>query len=86
MLALAGHWYPDDPEPSLCQPILVFKVLVTFCGWVRRVSVSTPFAAKVHLCCPWALLQAYQFSSVTQSCPTFWNPVNCTIRGFPIQH
>ena len=27
-----------------------------------------------------------QFSSVTQSCPTLCNPVDCSIPGFPIHH
>ena len=25
----------------------------------------------------------YQFSSVTQSCPTFYNPMDCSMPGFP---
>ena len=27
-----------------------------------------------------------QFSSVTQSCPTFWDPMNRSTSGFPIHH
>ena len=27
-----------------------------------------------------------QFSSVTQSCPTFCNPMDCSTRGLPIHH
>ena len=27
-----------------------------------------------------------QFSSVTQSCPTFYNPMNCSTPGFPVHH
>ena len=29
---------------------------------------------------------AYQFSSVTQSCPTLCNPMDCSTPGFPVHH
>jgi len=28
----------------------------------------------------------HQFSSVTQSCPTFCNPMDCSTPGFPVHH
>ena len=28
----------------------------------------------------------YQFSSVTQSCPTLCNPMDCSTPGFPVHH
>ena len=28
----------------------------------------------------------FQFSSVTQLCPTLFNPMDCSIPGFPIHH
>ena len=28
----------------------------------------------------------HQFSSVTQSCPTLWDPMNCSTPGFPVHH
>ena len=27
-----------------------------------------------------------QFSSVTQSCPTLWDPMDCRMLGFPVHH
>ena len=27
-----------------------------------------------------------QFSSVTQSCPTLWDPMNCSLPGLPVHH
>ena len=27
-----------------------------------------------------------QFSSVTQSCPTLWDPMNCSTPGLPVRH
>ena len=29
---------------------------------------------------------AFQFSSVAQSCPTLWNPTDCSTPGFPEHH
>ena len=28
----------------------------------------------------------FQFSSVAQSCPTLWDPMDCSTPGFPVQH
>ena len=28
----------------------------------------------------------FQFSSVAQSCPTLWDPMNCSMPGFPVHH
>ena len=28
----------------------------------------------------------YQFSSVTQLCPTLWDPMNCSMPGLPVHH
>ena len=27
-----------------------------------------------------------QFSSVSQSCPTLWDPMDCSMPGFPVHH
>ena len=32
------------------------------------------------------LARAIQFSSAIQSCPTLWDPVNCSTPGLPVQH
>ena len=32
------------------------------------------------------ILRVYQFSSVTQSCPTPCNPMDCSTPGFPVHH
>ena len=34
----------------------------------------------------WNLFSSVQFSSVTQSCPTLCNPMNCSTPGLPVQH
>ena len=36
-----------------------------------------------RLPCPWL---SPQFRSVTQSCLTFWDPMNCSMPGLPVHH
>ena len=31
-------------------------------------------------------ISSVQFSSVTQSCPTLWDPMNCSTPGLPVHH
>ena len=31
-------------------------------------------------------METFQFSSVTQSCPTLYNPMDCSMSGFPVHH
>ena len=42
-----------------------------------------------HLSAKWCLcflIRCLQFSSVTQSCPTLWDPMNCSMPGLPVHH
>ena len=34
----------------------------------------------------WVLGSIVQFSSVAQSCPTLWNPMDCSMPGLPVHH
>ena len=34
----------------------------------------------------WHLVPSVQFSSVTQSCPTLCDPMNCSMPGLPVHH
>ena len=31
-------------------------------------------------------IRKHQFSSVTQSCPILWDPMDCSTQGFPVHH
>ena len=33
-----------------------------------------------------SFFSSVQFSSVAQSCPTFWDPMNCSAPGLPVHH
>ena len=53
-------------------------LLIIFCIIVRTLaSHSTP-----HFC----LSQCFRCHSVTQSCPTLCNPMDCSTSGFPVLH
>ena len=32
------------------------------------------------------VLSSVQFRSVAQSCPTLWDPMNCSMQGLPVHH
>ena len=40
--------------------------------------------SAIFLCI--ALVDSVQFSSVAQSCPTLWDPMNCSTPGLPVHH
>ena len=35
---------------------------------------------------PLSHANSFQFSSVAQSCPTFFDPMDCSMPGFPVHH
>ena len=39
-----------------------------------------------HCLCHLKVTQSFQFSSVTQSCPTLCDPMNCSTPGLPVHH
>ena len=63
---------------------------VSPCGLV---CVTSPLCASVSLFLKrriWSIcikdLFVSQFSSVAQSCPTLWDPMDCSTPGFPVHH
>ena len=55
-------------------------------GWISLQSkeLSWVFSNNTILCIYGAL--SVQFSSVTQSCLTLWDPMDCSMPGFPVHH
>ena len=61
--------------------------------WVdRNTEMKLSWLLRLH-CCEWLLILwpqkvqvALLFSSVTQSCPTLCNPLECSKPGFPVLH
>ena len=51
------------------------------------VCVCVCVCARVHMQGKYTFLHVlYQFSSVTQSCPTLCNPMDCSTPGLPVHH
>ena len=66
------HWVGDANNLILCLPLLLL-------GQER--SLVTKQTLPVSL-----VLTSAQFSSVTQSCPTLCDPVDCSLPAFPVLH
>ena len=67
--------------------------LVCCSSWGHKESDMTEWLNWTELKCIWnfnkidsSSVRALQFSSVTQSCPTLCNPMNCSMPGLPVHH
>ena len=49
-------------------------------------SILCRLTNSILLATLWSRYDSVQFSSVTQSCPTLYNPMNCSMPGFPVHH
>ena len=54
-----------------------FHMLARLCSKSFKLGFSSMWTEIFHM---------YQFRSVTQSCPTFCDPMDCCTPGFPILH
>ena len=54
---------------------------------LKRMSIQSVMPSNhLILCLPLLLLPSIQFSSVTQSCQTLCDPMNCSMPGLPVHH
>ena len=44
------------------------------------------FLCLISFLSPASSVTSVQFSSVAQSCPTLWDPMNCSTPGLPVHH
>ena len=79
---------------------MLSRLVITFLPRSKRLLISwlqSPSAVilespqnKVWHCLHYFPICEYistvQFSSVTQSCPALWDPMNCSIPGLPVHH
>ena len=84
-----GHFSRRDENLFLCWNLYT-KVCSSFiCSnskqEITQMSFSTWVAEQtlVHL---WQSIGSVQFSSVAQSCPALWDPINCSMPGLPVHH
>ena len=54
------------------------------------INIYTYIDIYIHIhvcvCVCVSILSSVQFSSVTQSCPTLCDPMNCSMPGLPVHH
>ena len=72
MLVLACN-YPQLFEEEAVWWTIVLKLRNLVCWVINYVNDL-------------AIVTSVQFSSVTQSCPTLWDPMNCSMPGLPVHH
>ena len=73
-----------SPSPTLCHQSfssIASSSKYPLNGSVLSVPLPVPCANHYPL-----LLGSVQFSSVTQSCPTLCDPMDCSTPGFPLLH
>ena len=58
--------------PLDSESAILFNYISQWLIWVIKLVKAN---------CMW-----FQFSSVAQSCPTLWDPMNCSMPGLPIYH
>ena len=76
-------WLLTTPWTITCQPVHGISQ-VRIPEWVTLFQgIFLTQGSNPHLFC---LLHSVQFSSVTQSCPTLCDPMNCSTPGLPIHH
>ena len=82
--SLKPHFYHVHPTPTRSPNLFLFSVL-----YLNITCVSRP-PPPPHLICHQVLFilfpSSVQFSSVTQSCPTLCNPMDCSTPGLPVHH
>ena len=96
-LGLQNHCICDCSSEIKRRLLLERKVMTNLDSILKSRDIT--LSTKVHLvktivfpvvmcgCESWTIKKAsFQFSSVTQLCPTLCNPMNCSTPGLPAHH
>ena len=81
MSHVVGFVYPDLWQRSIQ---LVSNQIMSFI-WKRLVSGTFHFYL-LWSCLKFTINIQYFFSSVAQSCPALWDPMDCSTPGLPVHH
>ena len=75
-------WLSKYSRNSLHQH-LIFQFIDLSCGEQYKFALSSSFMLETNL----GLVHFRdRVSSVNQSCPTLWDPMDCSMPGFPVYH
>ena len=70
----------------LCFHYNLFLCIFWFPFWFLHLYIGYSEACCLASMSLWFLYFFLLFSSVFQSCPTLWNPMDCSTSGFPVNH
>ena len=72
-------------ERDICTPIFITSLFIIFRTWKQpRCPSADEWIRKLWYI--YTMEYSVQFSSVTQSCPTLCNPMDCSMPGLPVHH
>ena len=87
LLSVRAHLLPWRGRCGVCEPCVHLSLLLY--AALPPADPLTGLTQKWHLRLTELYhlhLQSIQFSSVTQSCPTLCDPMDCSAPGFPFHH
>ena len=93
-LVLILVYFNTPPEHTLLREfVIVILILMVLkkkwpflSKWMGQNFLSIFILTEDVSLCAAAQLSSVQFSSVTQSCPTLWDSMDCSTPGLPIHH
>ena len=89
ILLLPFHQLIPLHPPGFCFTVLfpweLFSNSSRSGAGVPQVCCMAPWQGLLSQSCPDQLCD-FQFSSVAQSCPTLYDPMDCSMPGFPVHH
>ena len=72
-------------ERDMCTPIFIAALFTMARTWKQsRCPLADEWIIKLWYI--YTMEYSVQFSSVTQSCPTLCNPMDCSMPGLPVHH
>ena len=71
-------------KPCICACTSCSPLTWKLCSWIHHINTMWSRRGQGHWCEP--SFPSVLFSSVAQSYPTLWNPMDCCTPGFLIHH
>ena len=69
-------------EKDICTPMFIIALFTIARTWKKPRCPSTDEQMKKL----WDIYAMEHFSSVAQSCPTLYDPMDCSTPGLPVHH
>ena len=79
-------WIPFISFSSLIDEARTSRTMLDNSGESGQPCLVPDLRGNVFSFSPLRIMFSVQFSSVTQSCPTLCDPMNCSMPGLPVHH